>query len=109
MLPIRRSWGSSRHDAGVGPEPYLRNSRYEVARASALLTAAAGVPVTAAAVLVFRLGSGSLTVREHPGDVLVYRATKAAKGLRALPPAVTAEQVSVIYDAAKRRSTWQPS
>ncbi|AEE47543.1 nuclease-related domain-containing protein [Cellulomonas fimi] len=91
------------------PVPYLRNSRHEAARASALLTAAAGVPVTAAAVLVFRLGSGSLTVREHPGDVLVLRATKAARALRALPPSLTAEQVGVVYDAAKRRSTWQPS
>lgn len=90
------------------PVPYLRNSRHEAARASALLTAAARMPVTATAVLVLRLGSGSLTVREHPGDVLVYRATKAAKALRRLPTSLTAEQVDRIHDAARWRSTWQP-
>lgn len=90
------------------PVPYLRNSRHEAARAARLLTAAAGFPVTATAVLIFRLGSGSLRIREHPGDVLVYRATKSLKPLIALPPVLTAAQVDAIYEAARWRSTWQP-
>ncbi|MHB1490069.1 MAG: nuclease-related domain-containing protein [Cellulomonas sp.] len=90
------------------PVPYLRNSRHEAARAAKLLTAAAGFPVTTTAVLIFRLGSGSLTIREHPGDVLVYRATKAFKALRNLPPRLTAAQVDALYDAARWHSTWQP-
>lgn len=90
------------------PVPYLRNSRHEAARAAKLLTAAAGFPVTATSVLIFRLGSGSLTIREHPGDVLVYRATKAFKALRSLPPRLTIAQVGAIYEAARWHSTWQP-
>jgi hypothetical protein len=90
------------------PVPYLRNSRHEAARAARLLTAAVGFPVAATSVLVFRLGSGSLTIREHPGDVLVYRATQAFGPLRRLPPVLTAEQVDAVHEAARWRSTWQP-
>ncbi|MCR6492457.1 nuclease-related domain-containing protein [Cellulomonas sp. P24] len=90
------------------PVPYLRNSRHEAARAAKLLTAAAGFPVPATAVLIFRLGSGSLTIREHPGDVLVYRATKAFTALRNLPPRLTVAQVGALYEAARWHSTWQP-
>ncbi|MBB2923102.1 nuclease-related domain-containing protein [Cellulomonas cellasea] len=90
------------------PVPYLRNSRHEAARAAKLLTAVVGFPVAATSVLVFRLGSGSLTIREHPGDVLVYRATKAFAPLRGLPPVLTPGQVDAVYEAARRRSTWQP-
>ncbi len=90
------------------PVPYLRNSRHEAARAATLLAAAAGFPVTATSVLIFRLGSGSLTIREHPGDVLVYRATKAFKALRNLPPRLTVAQVGALYEAARWHSTWQP-
>jgi len=90
------------------PVPYLRNSRHEAARAARLLSAASGVAVTATPVLVFRLGSGALRIREQPGDVLVYRATRAYKPLRRLPSRLTPEQVDSIYDAARWRSTWQP-
>lgn len=90
------------------PVPYLRNSRHEAARAARLLSAASGVPVTATAVLIFRLGSGALRIREHPGDVLVYRARQAYKPLRRLPSRLTSEQVDRLYDAARWRSTWQP-
>lgn len=90
------------------PVPYLRNSRHEATRAAKLLTAAVDFPVPATSVLVFRLGSGSLTIREHPGDVLVYRATKAFPSLRKLPAVLAPEQVDAVYDAARRRSTWQP-
>lgn len=90
------------------PVPYLRNSRHEATRAGKLLGAVVSFPVKATPVLVFRLGSGSLTIREQPDDVLVYRATKAAKSLRRLPDLLTARAVDELFDAARWRSTWQP-
>lgn len=90
------------------PQPYLRNARHEAARASRLLSDAAGTSVRVTGVLVFRLGSGSLTVRERPEDVLVYRATRAARQLRALPPVLSEREIAAVHDAARWRSTWQP-
>ncbi|WP_205687298.1 nuclease-related domain-containing protein [Cellulomonas endophytica] len=90
------------------PVPYLRNSRHEAARAARLLSAAAHVPVGVTAVLVFRLGSGSLTLREEPGDVLVVRAAAAAEALRRLPVVLSEEQVDRLFAVARWRSTWQP-
>lgn len=46
---------------------------------------------------------------ELPGDVLVFRATRAAKTLRGLPALLTIEQIDALYDAARWRSTWQES
>lgn len=90
------------------PVPYLRNSRHEAARAAKLLSTVLGFPVTATGVLVFRLGSGALTVRERPEDVHVLRASKALPPLRRLPAVLAPMQVEALYEAARWRSTWQP-
>jgi hypothetical protein len=87
-------------------QPYLRNSRFEAERASKLLTAAVGFPVHAIGCLIFRLREGSLTVKEEPGDVLVYQATKAYPAFRGEIGVLSTDEVDAIYAAARQRGTW---
>lgn len=86
--------------------PYLRNSRHEAGRASRVLSKACGFPVTARACLVFRLSDGRITIKEDPDDVLILRATRAAKAIRKQPEILTTDHVERIYAAARRSTTW---
>lgn len=107
--PGARVWVVSRQiRVNNQPVPYLRNSRHEATRAERLLSRAAGFRVPVTSVLIFRLGGGALTIREDPGDVLVYRATKAARRLRDRHGVLTDAHVEAVFAAARWRSTWQP-
>ena len=91
------------------PVPYLRNSRFEGERASRVLTEAAAIPVHVTPVLIFRLGDGSLSVKEEPGDVLVYRALRAYPAFKDCTGILTPEEVERVYEVARWRSTWASS
>lgn len=86
--------------------PYLRNSRHEAARAARILSQAVGFPVLATPCLIFRLGDGKFTMKEDPLDVLVLRATKAAKAIRARSGILNLGEIEQVYEAARRSTTW---
>lgn len=65
--------------------PYVRNSRYEAARASRLLTAACGFPVTVTGVIV-PVGATNLTVKTPPRDVRVVQRRQLQTFLTQLAP-----------------------
>jgi mannose-6-phosphate isomerase-like protein (cupin superfamily) len=86
--------------------PYLRNSRHEAARAARILSQSVGFVVPAVPCLVFRLGNGKITVKEDPTDVLILRATKAAKAIRSLSGILNLGEIEEVYEAARRSTTW---
>lgn len=51
--------------------------------------------------LIFRLGRGSLTVREDRSDVLTYRAPKTARLLRMQRGALTDAVVEAVFAVAR--------
>lgn len=87
--------------------PYLRNSRHEAARVSRILSKEVDFPVPAVACLIFRLRNGKLTIKEPPGDVLVFQATKAARAIRARGGMLNLEETERVYAAARRSTTWR--
>ena len=88
--------------------PYLRNSRHEASRAARVLSQAVGFSVLTTPFLIFRLGDGRLTMKEDPLDVLILRATKAAKAIRARSGILNVGEIEQIYEAARRSTTWIP-
>jgi hypothetical protein len=86
--------------------PYLRNSRYEAARVSRILGKEVGFPVPTIPCLIFRLRDGKLTIKEAPADVLVLRATKAAKAIRGRTGTLNLGEAEQVFEAARRSTTW---
>lgn len=86
--------------------PYVRNSRFEAKRASALLTKACGKRVTAVAVLV-PVGADGITIKEPPSDVHVVNRMRLAEWLRSLPEVLDDQTVEEIFEVARRSTTWQ--
>lgn len=90
-------------------QPYVRNSRHEAQRVSRLLTAACGFPVTATGLIAVMGAHEGFTVREQPpgGDVHVMTRKELGRWLRNQDAGVlSAEQVEVVHDAARRSTTW---
>ncbi len=90
-------------------QPYIRNSRHEAQRASRLLTAACGRPVTATGLIAVMGAHEGFTVREQPpgGDVHVMTRREVDGWLRGRPADVLEpEQVAAVHDAARRSTTW---
>lgn len=85
--------------------PYLRNSRHEAARAGRLLSAAAGLPVTAVGVVVL-VGVVDMTVKAAAeGAEIVYR-RRLVPWLRRQAETLQPDQVDRIFEAARRSTTW---
>jgi hypothetical protein len=93
---------------GGQPVDYLRKSRREASRAGRLLLRATGLEVPVQSAIVFA-GARRITVRRGgPADVAVLPTPRALRRwLRQQPPALQPEQVEMIYQAARRPSTWQ--
>lgn len=87
--------------------PYLRNSRYEAARVSRILGKEVRFPVPTISCLIFRLRDGKLAIKESPVDVLVLRATKAAKAIRGRTGVLNLGEAEQVYEAARRSTTWK--
>ncbi|WP_433337086.1 nuclease-related domain-containing protein [Spirillospora sp. CA-294931] len=88
--------------------PYVRNSRHEAQRTRELLAVACGrhVPVLSAIVFV---GAEEFTVRGGgPKDVAVLSDAKALrKWLRRRGTVLPPDQVSRVYESARRPGTWR--
>lgn len=87
--------------------PYLRISRHEAARVSRILGRELGFPVPTIPCLIFRLRDGKLTIKESPADVLVLRATKAAKAIRRRIGTFNLGETEQVFEAARRSTTWR--
>jgi hypothetical protein len=90
-------------------QPYLRNSRFEGERASRLLTDAVGFPVLARPALVFLTGSliPNVTIKQAPDGVIILDRMDIPSAFKRAPSRLSPEQVDVIYDSARRSTTWR--
>jgi hypothetical protein len=88
--------------------PYIRNSRHEAQRATRLLTAACGFPVFVTG-LVVPVGADDITIKTAPDDVHVVNRRRLARWLRARPAVLTDERIEMIFDSARRSTTWLSS
>jgi hypothetical protein len=86
---------------------YLRNSRFEARRASALLSTSCEFPVTVKPVIVF-VDLEDITVKQMPSDVHVVTRMRLLAWLRSLPPALDHVAVETIFAAARQSITWHP-
>jgi Nuclease-related domain len=84
---------------------YVRHSRYEANRASALLTTALGYPVTASGVVVFT-GQRLLGLRRLPDDVHVTGRRGLVRWLESRPMTLSPYVVELLYTAAAHSVTW---
>ena len=83
---------------------HLRNSRYESERVSKILSRATpwSVPVTATIIIL----ADTYTVKRLPNDVLVIRRRDVPSHFKRLPAIYSDEAVDVIYEVARRSTTW---
>jgi hypothetical protein len=90
---------------------YVRNSRFEAARAANLLTATAGFDVTVLGVVAFVGPELRLTVKEQPSDgcVVVIGGEDLVDYLHNLPAVLGTPSVERIYSRARHLATWQPA
>lgn len=88
--------------------PYVRNSRHEADRASRLLTEQAGFPVVAVGVIAVMGAHKGYTIKKQPEDgrVVVVQRRRVSSYLQSLPVRLSSRQIDVIYDVARRSTTW---
>jgi hypothetical protein len=87
---------------------YLRKSRFEAGRAERLLTGAVGWPVVVRPVLIFLTGTlvPKVTIKQQPDGVTVLDRTEIPSAFRRAPVRLTSEQTDLIYEWARRSTTW---
>jgi len=86
-------------------QPYVRNSRHEASRASRLLSAAVGHPITVTGVVV-PVNGHTLSIKQPPADVAVVPRRQLRRWLSSLPQALPAAIVKSLYEQARRSTTW---
>ena len=84
---------------------YLRNSRHEGKRASTLLSKACGIHVFVQPVIVVM--GAELKIKAQPSDVKVIARRDIARWLKRGSIRLTADDVEMIYEQARRSSTWK--
>ena len=87
-------------------QPYIRNSRYEAARAAKLLTAACGFPVHVEGLIV-TVNADDVVIKSQPDGVYVTWRNNLAKWLLSHGDIHTPETIDAIYEAARRSTTWR--
>jgi hypothetical protein len=87
-------------------QPYLRNSLHEGERAGRLLTSVCGFPVIATPLIVVLCDE--LRVKQQPSGVYVVGRRDIASWLRKRPIVLDSAQIGLIYEQARRSTTWQP-
>lgn len=89
--------------------PYVRNSRYEAARASRLLTEHVGFPVGVVGVIAVVGAHRGFTVKQQPRDgaVVVVTRRRISAYLGGLPTRLDVRRVEAIADVARRSTTWR--
>ena len=84
---------------------YLRNSRFEARRATALLSKACGFGIPVDPVIVVM--AEKLTIKAPPDGVYVVARRAIVKWLKARPPTLTPEGVAEVYQQARSTATWK--
>lgn len=84
---------------------HLYNSAHEAARASKLLTVAAGFPVEVTGVVVV-VGPKSLTIKARPEYAAVVTEAQLVRWLDRCPQVLSQQEVARIAEAAVRPGTW---
>ena len=89
-------------------QPYVRNSRYEAARASRILSQHAGFPVPVVGVIAVMAAHEGLTVKAQPDDgkVHVVARKQIDTWLRRRSAILIAWQVAAVFDIARRPGVW---
>jgi hypothetical protein len=106
--PGAKIWVSGRTFMVNGHKhPYLRNSEFEAARASRLLTAACGFPVVATGVIV-PVDADDIVIKTAPEAVHLVNRRRLVRWLRDRPQLLNPETVAAIFAAARLLDTWQP-
>ncbi|MCW2867563.1 MAG: hypothetical protein JWR20_1751 [Marmoricola sp.] len=87
-------------------QPYVRNARFEAARAADLLSDAVGraVPVDG---LIVPVNAAELVVKSQPTGVHVVPRMQIASWLARLGNVLDEDQVAAIHDQARRSTTWR--
>lgn len=86
--------------------PYVRNARFEAARAAKLLTAAYGRPVEVTGVIV-PVNANDITIKAAPTDVVIVNRRRVDGWLASLPAQLDDATVDAIFEAARRPETWR--
>lgn len=88
--------------------PYARNSRFEAARTSALLTRACGFPVPVQGVVAIIAPAAKTVIKAQPkdGKVKILSHEHLAQYLSTRPAALTPEQAKVVYAKARNSTIW---
>jgi hypothetical protein len=110
LHPGKRIWVSP-HQVRVDGQvvPYLRNARFEAARASRLLTSHVGweVPVRAGLVLLTRTLIPDVTIKSGgPDDVMILDRFDVPRVFKRAPRRLTDEEIEAIFQVARRSTTW---
>lgn len=87
-------------------QPYVRNARHEAARASKLLSDACGRPVFVEGVISV-VNAIEVTIKSPSKDVTVVSRRQIATWLRRHGDVLDRAQQAVIFDAARRSTTWR--
>jgi len=90
-------------------QPYVRNSRFEARRTAKLLSAVVdGAPVVVTGLIVVMGARKGFKVKSQPpdGEVVVLTRREVAPWLAQRPKVMTDEQVSALYDVARRSDAW---
>lgn len=85
--------------------PYLRNSRHEAARASRLLSAAAGFEVSVRPLIIV-VDPRGITYKRPPSDVAVITRRGLNRWSSSLDLLLSSEQISEVFSVVRRSSTW---
>lgn len=85
--------------------PYLRNSRFEAARAADLLSAACGFPVDVQAAIA--IITTRFDLKQQPEDVFVGGPRSVTRWIEKRPLVLTPDEVAAIYEHARRDTTWR--
>jgi len=90
--------------------PYLRNSRFEAARAARLLSTALGSQVPVKPVLVILTGTvvPNVRVAQHPEDVAVLTLLDVPRAFQRPPRRFSSDDIERVHAVARRASTWRP-
>ncbi len=106
--PGAKIWvGGSTFVVNGNKQPYIRNSRHEAARAAKLLTAACGFPVHVEGLIV-TVNADDVVIKNAPDGVGVVPRMQVAKWLLRHGDILTEEALDVIFDVARRSTTWRP-
>ena len=87
-------------------QPCVRNTRHEAARASRLLSAACGFPVSATGVVAL-VGADDIKIKTSPEDVCIIGRFQLVRWLREQPATLDAATIAGVFGAARKSTTWQ--